>query len=482
MSLSVLQDQEVRDDAKPDHDFHSGWGVSYTNRSMSKDEYAFKLWQDYAVDPVRVERQYHRLLHEYTATFSSFFQGYYPFSLHAHASDALSPTTIVSLILNTAATSPLVLNSPALAPAPGEDPDVTGGRVRAFALSQLGWTETHVQNPKFITTNDIYGAGFGPMAHASHEWEVQAVASGPMPVIVQVTETEEALDEKFARAKNHGCIAMVFDMVSTNDGSVLSPENFAKLQVMCIKHKLLMIVDETMTAIRCGAPFAFQRPEYSQATPLGRPDLVIFGKGMGVSGVAMSFDGITTKDFAFSTQEEIRQSLIYWRALVSRPARLPNLIESLGLVRTAQRENWPARSLQVGASVRRILAADLPPELQRRSEIRGLGAVIAVHRDVSLHYNIMAAIRRRSPWSRWLPKLDPPYSDEALLRENVFGKESKVHRANLSKEAQAIGNMPLWCLICGIEASSDQWCRTCFVACCNNEVCEEAISRHICVT
>ena len=37
-----------------------------------------------------------------------------------------------------------------------------------------------------------------------------------------------------------------------------------------------------MMAIRCRAPFAYQRSEYH-----GRPDLVLFGKGVKTNGIAI---------------------------------------------------------------------------------------------------------------------------------------------------------------------------------------------------
>lgn len=146
-----------------DHDFHSGWGSVYTNRSTVCDESILPLWQQYAVDKAAVDRQYHSLLGEYTDLFAKVFGGYYPISLHAHATDSLTPTTIASLLLNTAATSPLVLDSPILRPKPDEKPEETGMRVRDFALSFLGWTETHVLSPTFVVDLYAYGAGYGPM-------------------------------------------------------------------------------------------------------------------------------------------------------------------------------------------------------------------------------------------------------------------------------------------------------------------------------
>lgn len=127
------------------------------------DKETFPLWQQYAADKGAVDRKYQVLLHEYTDLFSQFFGGYYPISMHAHATDALMPTTIASLVLNTVATCPLVLNSEALQPKADEDPEATGKRVRAFALEFLGWNERHILAPNFVVAHNIYGAGYGPL-------------------------------------------------------------------------------------------------------------------------------------------------------------------------------------------------------------------------------------------------------------------------------------------------------------------------------
>ncbi|KAI1631599.1 pyridoxal phosphate-dependent transferase [Biscogniauxia mediterranea] len=466
-----------------DHDFHSAWGCVYSNQSTLSEASISGLWQQYADDPATVDRKYHMLLHDYTMLFSTFFDGYYPISMHAHASDALLPTTIASLILNTVATSPLVLNSPTLAPMAHEDPKATGGRIRDFALDFLGWNAAHVQAPNFVVAEGIYGAGFGPLAHASKEWEVNAIASGPKPIVVDVRNaTRDSLNATLAEAKSQGCIAVVCDMVSTEDGSVLQPERFALLKACCAQNRLLIVIDETMTAIRCGAPFAFQRAEYAREDEEAdkKPDLVIFGKGMGVSGIAMGFDGATIKRLAYTKAEEIQQTIRYWRALVSRPVRMPVLIEALGILRTAQAENWPARSIEIGDAVRDI-TQELAPDTREPGAIRGLGAMIAVNREVAMQFRIMSAIRRRSPWVRWLPKLSRSSIDRDLLLQQVFGGQSKLQRQKLAEEAGRCGTMPLWCFICGIEATSEDWCKTCYLSVCNNEVCEQAFKRHACI-
>ncbi|KAI1764552.1 pyridoxal phosphate-dependent transferase [Hypoxylon sp. FL1150] len=392
-------------DSSLDHDFHSAWGSVYTNHSTVGDKETLPLWEQYAVNKGAVDRRYQLLLNEYTDLFSKVFGGYYPISMHAHATDSLIPTTIASLILNTAATSPLVLDSPTLRPKADEKPEETGVRVRNFALNLLGWDETHVLSPNFVVADNIYGAGYGPLAHTSKEWEINAIAAGPKPVVVNMREAdEETLNAQFAEAKSKGCIAVVFDIVSTEDGLVMAPEKFGMVKACCARNRLLLIVDETMTAMRCGAPFAFQRPEYAREGAEYQPDFVIFGKGIGVSGIAIGFGGVITQNLTYTKPEDISQTIRFWRALVSRPIRLPILLEALSILHASVKENWPEQSEQIGNAIRDILR-ELDPSTRAPGAIRGIGAVITINKEVALRYRLMCASRRRSPWVRLLPKL-----------------------------------------------------------------------------
>lgn len=481
-------EETLKTDGLPNHDFHSAWGSSYSTRSTLQDPQTRELWSQYLQSPSSVDRQYHVLLGAYTNLFAEFFNGYYPFSLHAHATDALLPTTIASLIANTVATSPLIFANEHLHPKDDEPPEETGSRIREFTLSLLGWTDVHIHAPTFITIDGTYGACFGPLAHISKEWEVRAIASGPRPVVVNLKTQPsfEEIDAQFAAAKAAGAIAVLFDMVTTEDGSVLSPAQYEQIKQAAQRNRLLIIVDETMTAIRCGAPFAFQRPEYNTSsaskpiTDILQPDLVIFGKGLAVSGVAIGFEGVVTRSLMYTEPEYILQSILYWRALVSRPVGVPVLIQALGVLRIAAAENWPARSEAIGDAIRGILH-DLEPTTRAPGAVRGLGAVIAIHRSVAMKYRIQSAIRRRIPWVRWLPKLDQGYANRDLLMQHVFGEESAGHRMLLSEEAEKIEAMPLWCFVCGIQATEEEWCRTCFLGVCGNEVCQAGFGTHVCV-
>ncbi|CEL03903.1 hypothetical protein ASPCAL05041 [Aspergillus calidoustus] len=217
----------------PNHDFHNSWGCIYSGETTAKDKAVRQWWQEYFQNPALVETRYHDLLRTYTQTFAAFFCGYYPISLHAHVSDALSPTTVASLILNTCATSPLVLTTPDLAPSALATEQ--GKKTQEYVLGYLGWNESHVKNPRFAAVQGIYGAAFGPLAHASKEWEVQIIASGLQPTVIQISDSHDALCDSLAEAKRRGCIAVVIDMVSTENGAVLTPERFKMLKKCCAK-------------------------------------------------------------------------------------------------------------------------------------------------------------------------------------------------------------------------------------------------------
>lgn len=276
---------------------------------------------------------------------------------------------------------------------------------------------------------------------------------------------------------------MIVDLVSTSDAAVFSPAKFALLKRCCLAARLFLVVDEAMTAIRCGAPWAFQRPEYS-ADEL-QPDLVVFGKGLCASGAAINFNGLMMQCLAFQDRHHMTQSIRFWRALVSRPIPTPVLIESLGILNLAHAENWPARSVKIGEAVQKFVrdhVVQQTPEYSDKEFVRGLGAFIAVDRKISAQFLVMAAIRRRSSWVRWLPKLDSAAVDPHQLQQYIIGSNGREHRKLLSNEAEKQNTLPLWCFVCGIDASAPDWCRTCFLGSCGHEDCVESFHAHLCVS
>lgn len=117
----------------------------------------------------------------------------------------------------------------------------------------------------------------------SSEWEYNIIGTGQAPVVIRKEDlSPDVLPKKLIVAKQQGCIAVIVDLVNTSDGSVFPPDDFALLQRSCHQANLFLVVDEAMTAIRCGAPWACQRPEYSQIDL--EPDLVVFGKAYASAG------------------------------------------------------------------------------------------------------------------------------------------------------------------------------------------------------
>lgn len=292
--------------------------------------------------------------------------------------------------------------------------------------------------------------------------------------------SESTLLNKLAEAKRQGCVAVVCDLVSTSDGSVLPSDLYHLLLSCCKQARICLIVDEAMTAMRCGAPLACQRPEYIGNGEI-QADMIAFGKGMGVSGVAINFNGLMMRHLAYHKRDQILQTLKFWRCMVSRPIATPVLIEALGILNVAEMEDWPAKSEQIGAAFRAFVHQYAQNDSDKEI-IRGLGAFLAVDREFSKQFRVMAAFRRRSSWARWLPKLNSPgFLDPQSIGKYLIGPGARSIRRAMSKEAQMHGAKPLWCYSCGIDTAGDEWCRTCFLASCGSEDCVEGLRAHECV-
>ncbi|KAK5796093.1 hypothetical protein VI817_005378 [Penicillium citrinum] len=470
-------------EAPLDHDFHNAWGAIYSNNAFIKDDRARQVWEEYAVNPMRVEQQYHLLLNEYTDQFRSFFKGYWPNTFHAHVSDVLNPTTIASIILHAASTCPLVVEDPALSPLLKDDPEPE--RLQQFVWNLLGWSETHIKTPTLAIVDGIYGSGYGPLAHSSDEWEYRILGSGLESFYIGRGDfvSEEKLVKKLIEAKQSGCVAVVCDLVNASDGSIFPPEYFRLLRICCDKIRICLLVDEAMTAIRCGAPLVSKRPEYFEDGS-NQPDMIAFGKGMGVSGIAINYDGLMIRRMGYQKEEQIRLSISFWRAMVTRPIGVPVLIGALGTLNVAVAEDWPARSEQIGKAFRDFITRHAKNDTPgKEKEIcRGIGAFIAIPREMNNMFNVMAAFRRQGAWARWIPKLNMAAAvDSEAIERYLIGSDAKLLRQKMSEEAEYLGTKPLWCCICGFDQTKDDWCRTCFIANCGTESCAKAFSSHQCL-
>lgn len=286
---------------------------------------------------------------------------------------------------------------------------------------------------------------------------------------------------KLIAAKSEGCVAVICDLVDASDGTVFPPEFFRLLRSCCDRARICLLVDEAMTAIRCGAPLASQRPEYCEDETF-QPDMIAFGKGMGVSGIAINFNGLMMRHLAFHKREQIIQSIRFWRAMVTRPIATPVLIEALGILNVAEAEDWPARSEQIGIAFREFIHRYSERNGHGNEIIRGLGAFIAIDREFSRKFRVMAAFRRKSSWARWIPKLNSTaFVNDQAIETYLVGSGAKNLRQSLSQEAEKQGTAPLWCWVCAIDAIAKDWCRTCFLGHCGTEDCAKVFYAHDCL-
>lgn len=313
----------------------------------------------------------------------------------------------------------------------------------------------------------------------SQEWEL-SLGSGPQPIVINLQGlTTTALVAQLTDAKAAGCVALIAEMVSAVDGSVISPKDFENLQKACLATKLPLVIDEALTAIRCGAPFSFQRPEYNEAlSRTGGPDLVFFGKGMGLSGIAVKYNGQFLRELGFSNPLSRRLMTAFWRDLVSQPVQLPALLAGMDILKAASGQRWPDRSREVGTVVRRFLKE------HQVEDVRGLEAMIFVDQRKSKQFPVNAAYLRRSPWARWIPKLDRAMANYDLVSRYVFGVESLARRRQQSAAAVARGTMPHWCYVCSTRASDPdwgdrEWCQDCYLASCLR--CRDEFASHPCL-
>ena len=140
-----------------------------------------------------------------------------------------------------------------------------------------------------------YGGGYDQQAHVSVVQSFRDHASGLAPLSIKTTR-KESIENNLKKAKGEGCIGVIVDIVRPKNGRVMPAEEWKILVKTCQMLELIVIADETLTAIRCGAPFAYQRAEYWGFAP----DLVLFGKGLQANVIAIDWDGAFVKSLGYS--------------------------------------------------------------------------------------------------------------------------------------------------------------------------------------
>lgn len=254
-----------------------------------------------------------------------------------------------------------------------------------------------------------------------------------------------------------GYVGIIVEMVSSTGGEVLHPKHWDALARACEETGLYLVVDEAMTAIRCGAPFACLRTEYSKF----HPSFVLYGKGLRVCGLAAFSDGVTIRRMGY-TLDTLRGAVIAWGdRLSSEVTYVRPLLDSWAIIRCAQEENWTERAISIGEHLRELLT----PVSSRSG---GLGSLLYIRKEHAARANVIGAAAG-SQYIRWIPYLDVGMHDRQLVRI-LFGPGSQCLREEL-KTVLCSSNS---CVVCGDTGDHDARptiCDICFCPICN--VCSE---------
>lgn len=136
----------------------------------------------------------------------------------------------------------------------------------------------------FIKNNQQFGIDVDHLKIPSpHYWKnpLKTKLDNKEVKIIQKLEQEaiKAIQKKISENKFIAAI-LIEPIVGPYGVFFYRPEFLLQIQQICQKHSLLLIADETLTVARTGKFFAFEH--YEQFLP----DFIVFGKGIGVSGLA----------------------------------------------------------------------------------------------------------------------------------------------------------------------------------------------------
>jgi hypothetical protein len=325
-------------------------------------------------------------------------------------------------------------------------------------------------------------------ANLSAQQSWRDIATGTPSIGVQlIDQAKDELSQKLAHAKKQGCIGVVVEIVCNQyNGRITSPGELRNLSDACIENGLLFAIDESITAIRCGAPFAYQLPEYSQ-TPA--PDLVFFGKALGACGIGVHFEAPFMQRLGIQGDNHKRLAIRNWQTAVTNALHFPLLIDAFGALEMAIAGDWVARSRVIGKHIREIVlerarSLDVQDAQEETEILGGLGSFIFVQIDVAGSFFVMGAglAGPHVRWVRWLPRMDR-YLTERGTVESLLSTHGIAMRRQLSQGLDLQGLKPHWCYWCGNVARNRRhpWCRTCCVDVCDTDECLEKLLAHRCL-
>jgi len=202
-----------------------------------------------------------------------------------------------------------------------------------------------------------YKFGFGPFAP-----EVYRL---PYPYeyrcnVDQMTDSLEDFFNSHAAAENVACV--VFELVVGEGGFVVAPPKYVKkLESICKKHGILLVIDEVQTGFgRTGKMFACEH--YGL-----QPDLIVMAKSL-AGGLPLS---------AVTGRSEVMDSPQIGGVGGTYTGNPVSCAAALAAVEFMEREQLPKRALEIGETVKEkfVQFALKHPFI---GEVRGLGAMMAM--------------------------------------------------------------------------------------------------------
>lgn len=379
----------------PDFNFNNNYGLSFTRQNVvgpDTNEKITHYWKIFSQNPSMISYSVRDIRDDYREAFFDFFN-VDPISLHGH--------------------SPRSVNA--------------------------SWEEP-TASTRFAVVEGSYGFGFGPLAYDA---QYSSVACGEQPFCVDLSTKRPDLSIK--RAKAQGCVALLASIVRSTDGSVMTPQEWKTIVDACRKQHLVLVVDEAMTAIRCGAPFAHQLSDYQRH---GRPDLIIFGKGIKTNGVAIDWQGVNFQQMNFVTLDDRIDVINEWQKRFTETSPPENLLQSWGTIELARKQDWPGRAILIGATLRSILDS----YQFQSSSVAGLHALIWIRRennDQAIKDMAVVSASAGHLYTRWLPLMDTAMTSQAEVKTKVFGLGSVPYRKALAAFFVQKGWWIGECCLCG---------------------------------
>ncbi|KAI8317545.1 hypothetical protein K4K59_004078 [Colletotrichum sp. SAR11_240] len=322
----------------------------------------------------------------------------------------MNPDNIVKIILTLAEISMSESSDSSESPLTDEDD----------TLKRLNWEDIQAKRPRWALLSDTYAAAASTTVSSSVlkksglRFSSTQKPYGHDPILLHTEGvSDDELRDQLYEAKEQGCIGLIIEIVESQyNGRILDPRLLERLATICAEESLLLAVDETLTAIRCGAPFSFHREEYSH---VASPDIVFFGKATGIQGTAVDFDGQFLKRLGIlgiSRTVAVKK----WQSQFQKPVATADLIQALATLDLTIRGNL-------------TMAEKRGHEVKPHDILGGLESLIFVRKDVAGEFLVMGAKTAGSwiPWVKWLPRLESDMSRGEVLDEIIGNTSRQLH-------------------------------------------------------